>query len=38
MTRSGITSSVMHLATDYIHPTPKGGKCQGRLLYLPEEK
>ena len=27
----------MHLASDYIHPTPKGGKCRIRI-YLPEEE
>jgi hypothetical protein len=27
----------MHLATDYIHPTPKGGRCRVRL-YVPEEE
>jgi hypothetical protein len=32
----GITSS-MYLATDYIHPTPKGGRCRVRV-YVPEEK
>jgi hypothetical protein len=37
MAGSGITPSVMHLVTDYIHPTPKGGKCRVRI-YLPEEK
>jgi hypothetical protein len=26
----------MHLATDYIHPTPRGGRCRVRV-YLPEE-
>jgi hypothetical protein len=26
----------MHLANDYIHPTPRGGKCRVRI-YLPEE-
>ena len=26
----------MHLAHDYIHPTPRGGRCRVRL-YLPEE-
>lgn len=26
----------MHLASDYIHPTPRGGKCRVRI-YLPEE-
>ncbi len=27
----------MHLASDYIHPTPRGGRCRGRV-YLPEEE
>ena len=27
----------MHLASDYIHPTPRGGKCRIRI-YLPEEE
>ena len=27
----------MHLASDYIHPTPKGDRCRVRV-YLPEEK
>jgi hypothetical protein len=27
----------MHLATDYIHPTPRGGRCRVRI-YLPEEE
>jgi hypothetical protein len=27
----------MHLASDYIHPTPKGGQCRVRI-YLPEEE
>ena len=27
----------MHLATDYIHPTPKGGRCRVRV-YVPEEE
>jgi hypothetical protein len=26
----------VHLATDYIHPTPRGGRCRVRV-YLPEE-
>jgi hypothetical protein len=26
----------MHLASDYIHPTPRGGRCRIRI-YLPEE-
>ena len=26
----------MHLATDYIYPTPHGGRCRVRI-YLPEE-
>jgi hypothetical protein len=26
----------MHLASDYIHPTPRGGQCRIRI-YLPEE-
>jgi hypothetical protein len=26
----------MHLASDYIHPTPRGGTCRVRI-YLPEE-
>ena len=26
----------MHLATDYIHPTPRGGRCRIRV-HLPEE-
>ncbi len=27
----------VHLATDYIHPTPRGGRCRVRV-YLPEEE
>ena len=27
----------MHLASDYIHPTPRGGRCRIRF-YLPEEE
>jgi hypothetical protein len=27
----------MHLTNDYIHPTPRGGKCRVRI-YLPEEE
>jgi hypothetical protein len=27
----------MHLASDYIHPTPRGGRCRVRI-YLPEEE
>ena len=27
----------MHLANDYIHPTPKGGRCRIRV-YLPEDE
>ena len=27
----------MHLATDYIHPTPHGGRCRIRI-YLPDEE
>jgi hypothetical protein len=27
----------MHLANDYIHPTPRGGKCRIRI-YLPEDE
>jgi hypothetical protein len=27
----------MHLASDYIHPTPKGGRCRIRV-YLPEDE
>lgn len=26
----------MHLAHDYVHPTPRGGRCRVRL-YLPED-
>ena len=29
--------SIMHLASDYIHPTPRGGSCRVRV-YLPEEE
>src|SRR5215213_7927959 len=32
----GYHSSV-HLATDYIHPTPRGGRCRVRV-YLPEDE
>jgi hypothetical protein len=28
---------LMHLASDYIHPTPRGGRCRIRI-YLPEEE
>jgi len=27
----------MHLATDYIHPTPHGGRCRVRV-YIPEDR
>ncbi len=27
----------MHAASDYIHPTPRGGRCRIRI-YLPEEE
>ena len=27
----------MHLAADYIHPTPRGGRCRVRV-YLPEDE
>ncbi len=27
----------MHLAVDYIHPTPRGGRCRIRI-YLPEDE
>jgi hypothetical protein len=27
----------MHLASDYLHPTPRGGRCCIQL-YLPEEE
>jgi len=27
----------MHLASDYIHPTPRGGTCRIRI-YLPEDE
>jgi hypothetical protein len=27
----------MHLASDYIHPAPRGGKCRIRV-YLPEDE
>ncbi len=27
----------MHLSSDYIHPTPRGGRCRVRI-YLPEEE
>ncbi len=27
----------MHLAVDYIHPTPRGGRCRVRV-YLPEDE
>jgi hypothetical protein len=27
----------MHLASDYIHPTPRGGRCRIRV-HLPEEE
>ena len=27
----------MHLASDYIHPTPRGGRCRVRI-YRPEEE
>jgi hypothetical protein len=35
--RLGEYHSYVHLATDYIHPTPRGGRCRVRL-YLPEEE
>jgi hypothetical protein len=28
----------MHLASDYIHPTPKGGKCRIRIYYPDQER
>ena len=28
---------LVHLASDYIHPTPRGGRCRIRL-YLPKEE
>jgi hypothetical protein len=27
----------MHMASDYIHPTPRGGRCRMRV-YLPEDE
>jgi hypothetical protein len=27
----------MHLATDYVHPTPRAGRCRIRI-YLPKEE
>jgi hypothetical protein len=27
----------MHMASDYIHPTPRGGRCRIRV-YLPDEE
>jgi hypothetical protein len=27
----------MHLASDYFHPTPRGGRCRIRI-FLPEEE
>jgi hypothetical protein len=36
-TRPGKYHSWVHLATDYIHPTPRGGRCRVRV-YLPEEE
>ena len=27
----------MHLATDYVHPTPRGGRCRVRV-YLAEDE
>jgi hypothetical protein len=27
----------VHLASDYIHPTPRGGRCR-ICIYLPEEE
>jgi hypothetical protein len=27
----------VHLAADYIHPTPRGGRCRVRV-YLPEDE
>ena len=29
--------SIVHLAADYIHPTPRGGMCRIRI-YLPEDE
>jgi hypothetical protein len=29
--------SLVHLATDYIHPTPRGGRCRVRV-WLPEDE
>ena len=36
MAERDITPS-MHLATAYIHPTPRGGSCRGRV-YVPDEE
>lgn len=29
---------VMHLASDYIHPTPNGGRCRARIFVPDEER
>ena len=28
----------MHLSADYIHPTPRGGRCRIRIYFLAEER
>ena len=28
---------MVHLATDYVHPSPRGGRCRIRV-YLPEDE
>ncbi len=28
----------MHLAANYIHPTPRGGRCRIRIYLLDEER
>jgi len=30
MAEASITPSIMHLVSDYIHPTTRGGKCRVR--------
>jgi hypothetical protein len=32
-----VEEAPVHLASDYIHPTPRGGRCRIRI-YLPEEE
>ena len=35
--QNGEYHCAMHLAVDYIHPTPRGGRCRVRI-FLPEDE